>query len=64
MVGEFGRWLVGRCSVVGWSTDGWSVVCGRLVGGFKETRYKRLFYYSKGDQNGTNYNLVIPDVCH
>ena len=40
------------------------MVCGRLVGGFKETRYKRLFYYSKGDQNGTNYNLVIPDVYH
>ena len=32
MVGVFGLWLV-----VSWSVGRWSVVGGRLVGGFKET---------------------------
>ena len=33
-----GRWSFVRWSVVGWLVGRWSVVAGRLVGRFKETR--------------------------
>ena len=37
-------WLVGgRWPVFGWSVGRWSVVGGRLVGGFKETLFFPMF---------------------